>query len=248
MRILVVIAVLLASVPARADEALVAVATNFLGPAQALAEEFRRETGDEVRLVSGSTGKLTAQILRGAPYDAFLAADRERPALLVEKGAARADSRFTYARGCLALWSRDPERIGGDGAEALRAVDVRRVALANPALAPYGAAAEDVIAAFGLTDALAAKLVLGENVGQAQAMVATGNAALGFVALSGIAGPGRNPGGSRWVVPEDLHAPIRQDAVLLARAAPDGVAARFLAFLKREEAQSVIADYGYGTE
>ena len=248
MRILAFIAALLVSISsARADEARVAVATNFLAPARALAEEFRRATGDEVALASGSTGKLAAQILRGAPYDAFLAADRERPAMLVEEGAADADSRFTYARGRLALWSRDPERIGGEGAEALRAAGVRRVAIANPALAPYGRAAEEVIAALGLTQALAGKLVLGENVAQAQAMVATGNAELGFVALSGLDGPDGG-GGSRWIVPEEMHAPIRQDAVLLSRAAPDGAAARFLEFLKGDEARALIAGYGYALE
>lgn len=249
MRILVLIAVLLsAASPAPAAEALVAVATNFLGPARALAEDFRRETGDEITLVSGSTGKLAAQILQGAPYEAFLAADQARPAMLVEEGAAHPDSRFTYARGRLALWSRDPARIGEDGAAALAAGDVRRVALANPALAPYGVAAEQAIAALGLAGALADKLVLGENVGQAQAMVATGNAELGFVALAGLTGPEGEAGGSRWLVRQALHDPIRQDAVLLARADPGGAAARFLDYLKGEPARALIAAHGYGLD
>ena len=249
MRILLLIAVLLLFPgPAQAGEALVAVATNFLTPARALAEAFERETGQRVALASGSTGKLAAQILQGAPYDAFLAADVERPAMLVGKGAAVPGSRFTYALGRLALWSADPDRIAGDGAEALAAPEIRRVALANPALAPYGAAAEQTIAALGLAEALAPKLVLGENVGQAQAMVATGNAELGFVALSGLVGPGAAGGGSRWQVPEELHDPIRQDAVLLVRAPPDGPAARFIDFLRGETARGIIADHGYGLE
>ena len=248
MRVLLLIAVLLAAGPARAGEALIAVATNFLAPAEALEEAFERESRHDVRLVSGSSGKLAAQVLQGAPFDAFLSADRERPALLVERGLAVPVSRFTYARGRLALWSRDPDRVGADGRKTLAAGDFDRLALANPKLAPYGAAAREVIARLGLTEALAAKLVLGENVGQAHAMVATGNAELGFVALSGLAAPGAAAGGSHWVVPEDLHSPIRQDAVLLARAAPDGAAAEFLGFLQGEKARAIIARHGYALE
>ena len=248
MRVLLLTVFLLAAGPARAGEALVAVATNFLAPAVALEEVFERETGHDIRLVSGSTGKLAAQILQGAPFDAFLAADGERPALLVGRGLAMPGSRFTYARGRLALWSRDPDRVGTDGRTTLAAGDFDRLALANPKLAPYGAAAREVIARLGLTEVLAAKLVLGENIGQAHAMVATGNAELGFVALSGLVAPGTAAGVSHWIVPEDLHAPIRQDAVLLARAAPDSAAAEFLGFLQGEKARAIIARHGYALE
>lgn len=230
------------------DDALIAVATNFLPVAEALEPVFAAGTGQRIRLAGGSTGKLAAQILNGAPYDAFLAADAERPALLEAEGLAVPESRFTYATGRLALWSADPARVGPDGARTLAKADFRRLAMANPELAPYGAAAAETLAALGLADALAPKIVLGENVGQAQALVATGNAELGFVALSGIDGPRAPAGGSRWLVPEELHAPIRQDAVLLARAPPDGAAAAFLDFLKTGPAREIIAAHGYAVD
>lgn len=245
MRPLLVALLILHAAAAQAAEATIAVATNFLRPAEALEAVFEERTGRQVALVSGSTGKLAAQILAGAPFDALLAADQDRPALLERKGLGRAGSRFTYALGRLALWSADPDRIADDGAAAL-AGDFRRLGMANPALAPYGLAARQVIEALGLAEALEGRIVLGENVGQAHAMVATGNAELGLVALSGLLGP--EPGGSMWVVPAELHAPIRQDAVLLARAPDDGDAAAFLDFLRSEEARRLIAGWGYGTE
>lgn len=248
MRLLLLALLILHAATAQAAAATIAVATNFLRPAEALALLFEQQTGREVTLVSGSTGKLTAQIIAGAPFDALLAADQERPERLEKDGLARPGSRFTYALGRLALWSADPDRIAGDGAAELARGDFRRLALANPALAPYGAAARETLEGLGLADALADRIVLGENIGQAHAMVATGNAELGFVALSGVAGPGAEPKGSMWIVPEELHAPIRQDAVLLARAPQDGDAAAFLDFLKSPEARAVIAAWGYGTE
>lgn len=228
------------------EEGLVAVATNFLPVAEALETVFEEETGHDIRLAAGSTGKLAAQIVNGAPFDAFLAADSARPEMLEAQGLAVADSRFTYAIGRLALWSTDPALIGSDGAETLASAGFDRLAMANPRLAPYGVAAEETLAALGLAETLAGQVVLGENVGQAQALVATGNAELGFVALSGI--EDGVTGGSLWLVPETLHQPIRQDAVLLKRAPPDGSAKAFLDFLGSEKAREIIAARGYRVE
>jgi molybdate transport system substrate-binding protein len=233
---------------AGADEALVAVATNFGEVAVLLQQRFEATSGDSLTLVTGSTGKLYAQIVHGAPYDVFLAADRRRPELLEEKGLAVDNSRYTYAIGRLVLWSPDPGRVVADGGETLAAGDFRALAIANPRLAPYGVAAAEVMAGLGLSDTLRDRLVMGENVGQAYSMVATGNAELGFVALSQILG--REPGedGSRWEVPTDMYAPIRQDAALLARADANRAATGFLRFLRSAEARSIILTSGYGIE
>lgn len=233
----------LAATTALADTgrgALVAVATNFLPTAEALEARFETETGREIRLVAGSTGKLAAQILAGAPFDALLAADAERPALLIAEDAARPETLFTYALGRLALWSADPDRIGADGAATLRENRFRRLAIANPRLAPYGAAAMETLAALGLAERLGPKLVTAENVGQAHALIATGNAELGFTALPNLDGSG-----GHWAVPEALHAPIRQDAILTMRADPKGAAAAFLAYLQTAEARAEIEARGY---
>lgn len=193
----------------------------------------------------GSTGKLYAQILHGAPFDVLLAADRERPALLERAGLAVPGSRRTYAVGRLTLWSADPERVQGDIAELLTAGGFRRLAMANPDLAPYGAAAREVLTGFGLYAALDKKIVTAENIGQTYAMVATGNAEIGFVAASGVRSTGE---GSRWDVPADLHAPIRQDAVLLSRAENNIAALAFLDFLRTDRARAIISGYGYGVD
>lgn len=250
-RILITVATIVAGFPfcrAQAEEALVAVAANFAEAALRLERRFEESSGDSVILVTGSTGKLYAQIVNGAPFDAFLAADRLRPELLEHAGWAVAGSRFTYAVGRLTLWSSDPVRVEGDGAQVLAAGNFRALAIANPRLAPYGAAAVEVVAALGLTEQLQARLVVGENVGQAYSMVATGNAELGFVALSQVLD--RNPAeaGSRWDVPTELYAPIRQDAVLLNRAVSNHAAAGFLGFLKGPEARRIMLSSGYAME
>lgn len=238
----------LSSAPVSARETLVAVAANFSEPAAALEERFEADSGDTLTLVIGSTGKLYAQIVNGAPFDAFLAADSERPLLLEEAGRAVAGSRFTYALGRLALWSPDPNRVATDGAATLGEGTFRLLAIANPRLAPYGSAAVQTLETLGLSAALRGKLVMGENVGQAYAMVATGNAELGFVAVSQVLGLPSGAAGSRWDVPADMHPPIRQDAALLARGADKGVAAEFLRFLHSAEARRIIRGFGYGTE
>jgi len=232
----------------RADDALVAVATNFAEVMERLEAGFETETEHDLTVVTGSTGKLYAQITNGAPFDVFLAADQERPRLLEEDGSAVVGTRFSYAIGRIALWSPDPGRIGADGAKVLRDGDFRRLAMANPALAPYGVAARETLAALGLSARLEDRIVLGENIGQAHAMVATGNAELGFVALSYVLSPRNETPGSRWDVPQALYSPIRQDCVLLTRAADNVAAAAFVEWLRGDEARRVIERYGYGVE
>lgn len=229
------------SARAGADEALVAVAANFARTAEALAEAYEADSGHAITISSGSTGQLYARIVQGAPYDAFLSADAARPALLVETGQAIAGSRFTYAVGRLALWSADPDRIGSDGANALSG-GFRFLAIANPRTAPYGAAAMEALEAFGLTDAVPDRLVTGGDVGAAYAFIASGNAELGFIALSQLP----EGQGSAWVLPDDLHAPLAQDAVLLTRGADNPAATGFLTYLQTDAARAVIEAAGYG--
>jgi len=216
----------------------VAVASSFAPTARALAADFQAASGHTVVLSEGSTGRLYAQIANGAPFEAFLAADAERPRRLEAEGYAVAGTRFAYALGRLALWSRDPERVRDAG--ALRG-DFRHLAIANPALAPYGAAARETLERLGPWASLAPRLVTGEDVGQAFQFVATGNAELGFVALAQVL----DAGGSRWEVPADLHAPIVQEAVLLARGRDDPAARAFLAFLRGPAARARIESAGY---
>lgn len=233
--------------PARAGErVLVAVAANFAEAAEALAPGFEAETGHDLALAVGSTGKLYAQIAAGAPFDVLLAADRARPARAEAEGLAVPGTRFTYATGRLTLWSPDPARIGPDGPAALTAPDAAHIALANPDLAPYGAAAAEALAALGLTAALEDRIVMGQNIGQTFALVATGNAELGFVALSSVLSPRLAEKGSRWDVPADLYAPIRQDAVLLRHGADNQGARAFLAYLQSDAARPLLARFGYG--
>jgi len=227
---------------ASAGEVRVAVAANVIEPARAIASAFTAETGHRVLFSAASTGQLFAQITRGAPFDVFLAADQERPARAVADGLAVAGSRFTYARGRLVLLSRDPALISGP--QALTAAGVTRVAIANPETAPYGLAAVQTLTALGVLDALRDRLVHGASVIQAFQFVATGNAELGFVAAAQAASMA---GGSRWLVPEHLHAPIAQDAVLLADAADRDAAEAFLRHLAGPDSRSILESYGYET-
>ncbi len=225
-----------------AEEVRIAVASNFAPAMKELAEAYRQETGREVRPVFGSTGKLFAQIVNGAPYAAFLAADARRPRLLEEQGQAVPGTRFTYALGTLVLWSPDAARSLGESSLG-RDDDFRFLAIANPKLAPYGAAARQVLEAMGVWDRLQPKIVRGENIAQAYQYVASGNAELGFVALSQLEAPGRSGEGSRWMVPGELHDPIAQQAVLLRE---DSIAREFLNYLKGAEARAAVASHGYG--
>lgn len=231
---------------ARAEMARLAVASNFAEPMQALAEVFAASTGHTVIVATGSTGRLYAQIVNGAPFDAFLAADTVRPARLVEDGLAVAGSVQTYATGRLALMDLADTTAGMPSPlHRLQAGDYRRLALANPDLAPYGAAAHQVLAHLELQTASASRQVFGENIGQTYAFIATGNADLGFVALSQIRQPGSAPAGRHDIIPADWHDPIRQDSVLLLRGAGNEAARAFLDFLASPEARDIIAAHGY---
>ncbi|MBB4267151.1 molybdate ABC transporter substrate-binding protein [Roseospira visakhapatnamensis] len=234
----------LSPTPAHAGETLVAVAANFTAAAREIGAAFTTATGHTATYSFGSTGKLYAQIANGAPYSVFLAADAARPARAEADGLAVAGSRFTYAVGRLVLFSTDPGLVDDSG-QVLKTGDVERLAIANPVTAPYGTAAIEVLRTMGVHDALAGRLVRGDSVSQTLQFVTTGNAPLGFVALSQVI---TLPGGSRWIVPTDLHAPLRQDAVLLTRGKNNSVARAFVAFLKSPEARAIIARYGYGVE
>jgi molybdate transport system substrate-binding protein len=235
--------------PALADDVTVAVAANFNEPLKALAPLFEKAEGHHLTIVSGSSGQLVTQIGQGAPFDVFLSADQERPQKLEETGGGVKGTRFTYALGTLTLWSADAGLIGGsgkDGAATLKEDKFLHIAIANPKLAPYGLAATQVMAKLGVAGALKDKIVTSENIGQTFATVSTGNAELGFVALSSVISPGVAAKGSRWDPPADLYDPIRQDAILLTRAKDNAGAKAFLAWLKGDEARKVIRSYGYG--
>lgn len=231
---------------ARADTARLAVASNFSEPMQALAEAFAASTGHTLIVSTGSTGRLYAQIVNGAPFEVFLAADTVRPARLVENGLAIADSVRTYAIGRLAVMDMtDPAADTPPPLQRLQAGDYRRLALANPDLAPYGAAARQVLDYLELQTASASRQVFGENIGQTYAFIATGNADLGFVALSQIRQPGSASAGRHDLVPDDWHDPIRQNAVLLVGGRDNEAARAFMDFLASPEARDIIAAHGY---
>jgi molybdate transport system substrate-binding protein len=227
-------------------EVRVAVAANLAGPFAAIARSFEGSTKTRIAVSTGATGALYAQIRNGAPFDVFLAADSLHPQLLVESRDALPGTRFTFATGRLVLWSVDPGRIGSAGAAALRSPDLRKLAIANPKIAPYGRAAQQALTRLGLWDELQPKLVFGENVGQTLRFVESGAAQLGFIALSQARDPRLAGKGSQWEVPPELHEPLLHDAVLL-RSAKDNVAARaLLEFLRGEEALAVLERFGYG--
>jgi molybdate transport system substrate-binding protein len=234
----------LASVGARADQVQVAVAANFGAPMQRIAADFERVTGHKALVSIGSTGKFYAQIRNGAPFEVLLSADEATPKRLEAEGAAVAGTRFAYAIGRLVLWSARPGFVDADG-EVLRKGDFRHLALANPKTAPYGAAAMQVMEHLGLREALAPRFVQGENIAQTQQFVATGNAELGFVALAQVWRDGRIAEGSGWIVPAALHAPIRQDAVLLDPGRDRPAALALMRYLRGDAARAVIRGFGY---
>lgn len=228
----------------RAGEVPVAVAANFAAPAKQIAADFEKETGHKATLVSGATGKFYAQIRNGAPFEVLLAADDETAARLEKEGAAVAGTRFTYAIGRLVLWSGRPGLVDDKG-EVLRKGDFAHLAIANPKLAPYGAAAVEVLTALKLPDAVQARLVVAENITQAHMFVVTGNAELGFVALSQVLKDGKVAEGSAWIVPANLHQPIRQDAILLDKGRGKPAAEAWLNYLKGDKAKAIIKSFGY---
>ncbi|MEF2551604.1 molybdate ABC transporter substrate-binding protein [Aurantimonas sp. A2-1-M11] len=226
--------------PAMADTIYVAVAANFTDAANGIAAAFAAASGHEAALSFGATGQLYTQITQNAPFEVFLAADDERPTLSVEQGYGVAGSVFTYATGQLVLYSAEPGvMIGPDTLEA-GAFD--QIAIANPETAPYGAAAVEAMKALGVYDALRSKIVQGQSIGQAYQFVETGNAEVGFVALGQVS---QTEAGARWIVPQDLYAPIRQDAVLLKAGEANPAAVAFVEFLKGDEAAAIIETYGY---
>jgi len=228
---------------ARADDVAVAVAANFTAPMQRIAAEFEKDTGHKVVPSFGSTGKFYAQIRNGAPFEMLLAADDETPAKLVAENAAVAGSQTTYAIGKLVLWSAKPGVVDENGA-VLKKGDFAHIALASPKLAPYGAAGIETIKALGVHDALAAKIVTAENIGQAYQFVSSGNAELGFVALSQVLKDGKVEG-SAWIVPAKYYQPIRQDLVILAPGRGKPAAEALAKYLKGDKARAIIKAYGY---
>ncbi|MCH2219993.1 MAG: molybdate ABC transporter substrate-binding protein [Dechloromonas sp.] len=227
-----------------AGEATLAVAANFTAPMQRLAAEFERASGHQLKLAFGATGKLYAQIANGAPFDVFLSADDETPARLEKEGMSIAGSRFTYAIGRLVLWSPIEGKVDDEG-KVLRDKGIRHIAIANPKTAPYGQAAIEMLQTAGLLGSVEAKFVQGENIAQTFQFVQSGNAELGFVALSQVWKDGRISSGSGWIVPATQHQPIRQDALLLSRGSNNAAARAMLDYLRSQAARQIIKSYGY---
>lgn len=229
---------------ASADEVQVAVAANFTAPIQAIATDFEKDTGHKLVAAFGATGQFYTQIKNGAPFEVFLSADDTTPAKLEQEGDTVKGSRFTYAIGTLALWSAKEGYVDSKG-EVLKANQYQHLSIANPKAAPYGLAATQVLSKLGLTDTTKAKIVEGQSITQAYQFVSTGNAELGFVALSQIYKDGKLTSGSAWIVPDSLHDPIKQDAVILTKG-KDNVAAKALVeYLKGPKAAAIIKSFGY---
>ncbi|MGE5319406.1 MAG: molybdate ABC transporter substrate-binding protein [Hyphomicrobiaceae bacterium] len=228
---------------ADAGEVRVAVAANFTAPMKQIAALFQADTGHTVQASYGSTGKFYAQIKNGAPYDVFLAADAATPTRLGREGLADPASQFTYARGKLALWSKQPGYVDGKG-EILKG-PFGKLAIANPALAPYGRAAQETLQKLGLWDVVQGRLVMGENISQTLQFADSGAVDLAFVAMSQTVKDGKPVGGSVWAVPQSLYAPIRQDAVVLAQPQDKAAALAFMNYLRSAKAVTVIKRFGY---
>ena len=245
MRLLAAAALLLIplSGSAFAGQTNVAVAANFTDAAKEIAAAFKAKTGHEAVLSFGSSGQLYTQITQEAPFQILLSADVERPQKAVEDGLGDEASKFTYAIGRLVLWSKSPDLVKGE--DTIRNGSFAKIAIANPAAAPYGAAAVETMKKLGVHEALGPRIVQGNNIAQTFQFVDTGNAELGFVALSQLKDV---TAGSRWVVPQTLHAPIRQDAVLLKKGLGNEAATAFMAFLKSPEAAAIIRKYGYAID
>ena len=229
---------------AQANDVQVAVAANFTAPMQKIAAAFEHDTGHKAVLAFGATGKFYAQIVNGAPFEVLLAADDETPAKLEAEHRTVPGTRFTYATGKLVLWSAQDGYVDGQG-QVLKTGDFAHLAIANPKTAPYGAAAVETLHKLHVYERVQGRLVQGENIAQAYQFVGTGNAALGFVALSQVWRDGTFTSGSGWIVPENLHAPIRQDAVILAKGAANPAAKALEDYLKSDKAKDIIRSYGY---
>ena len=243
-RIAALFAALVFSSQVLAEQVQVAVAANFTAPLQAIAAEFEKDTGHTVVASFGATGQLYAQIQHGAPFEVLLSADASTPAKLESEGLGVKGSRFTYAVGNLVLWSATPGYLDGSDA-VLKANQYRHLALANPKAAPYGLAASEVLEKLGLSEAVQGKLVEGQSISQTYQFIATGNAELGFVALSQVYKDGQLNGGSAWRVPAELHTPIKQDGLLLKKGVHNPAAVAFIEYLKGAKATAIIRSYGY---
>lgn len=235
----------LAHAVAQAAEVQVAVAANFAEPIKAIAAVLEKTTGHKLKISTGASGAFYTQIRNGAPFDVFLSADNERPEMLEKDGLAQPGTRFTYAIGQLVLWSARPGRVDGQGA-VLKAADLGKVAHANAKTAPYGAAALQVLDKLGLKDTLRPRLVQGESIGQTFNFVKTGNADVGFVAMSQVLEGGRLKEGSMWVIPQAQYDPIRQDAVVLKKGAENEAATALFKLLQSPNIKDLIRSYGYG--
>lgn len=231
---------------ANAETVNVAVAANFSVPMKMIAENFEKASGHKVAISSGSTGKFYAQIKNGAPFDVFLAADEKTPIKLEKENEIVSGSRFTYAIGTLVLWSAKEGYVDAKG-DILKKQSYTHLSIASPKLAPYGLAARETLEKLKLWDAVQPKLVQGENIAQAHQFVATGNAELGFVALSQVYKDGKVQSGSAWIVPAEYYNPIRQDAVILNKGKDNAAATALIAYLKTEPALKVIRSFGYAT-
>lgn len=229
---------------AHADEVQVAVAANFAAPMKEIAARFEQDTGHKVLSTVGATGKFYAQIKNGAPFEILFAADDETPARLEKEGAAVPHTHFTYAIGKLVLWSAQPGVVDDKG-EVLKKAGFEHLSIANPRLAPYGAAAVEALQKLAVYSALEPKLVVGESIAQAHQFVASGAARLGFVAMSQVYAGGKLKSGSAWVVPASLYNPIRQDAVALEKGRGKPAVEALLKYMKGDKAKAVIRSYGY---
>jgi molybdate transport system substrate-binding protein len=227
-----------------ADEVQVAVASNFTAPIQAIAAEFEKDTGHQLVAAYGATGQFYTQIKNGAPFEVFLAADDATPARLESEGDVVKGSRFTYAIGTLALWSAKGGYVDDKG-QVLQGNAFRHLSIANPKTAPYGLAATQVMDKLGLTGQVKGKIVEGQNITQAYQFVSTGNAELGFVALSQVYKDGELASGSAWIVPAQLHDPIKQDGVILSKGRGNTAALALMDYLKGPKAAAIIQAYGY---
>ena len=235
--------------PAKAETITIATASNFLQTLKKLQVPFAKKSGDKLTIITGASGALTNQIIHGAPFDVFLSADQKHPQLLVKKGFAIPASLITYAYGRLILWSPDDKLFDPINAVAvLKAGKISSIAIANPALAPYGLAAIQTLRSLNLYSRLSSKIVHGNNIAQTFTMLATGAAPIGFVARSQTTQPPWNTTGSHWLVPDLLYQPIRQTGVIVKASPHQPAAKRFMAFLQSSQAKWIIKLSGYGTE
>ncbi len=239
---LIVIATITAA-PAFAEQVLVAVAANFVPPFREIALEFEKSTGHRLQVAGGSSGNFYSQIKNGAPFDVFFSADMERPKLLEDEGLGIKGTRFTYAIGRLVLWSPNESLIKGE--ETLRSKQYKRLAMASPKTAPYGMAAMQAMQKLEIWDSVQAQVVMGESLGQTMGFIESGNAQLGFIALSQVLDPKIKGKGGRWDVPNNLHEPIKQDVIMLTRAKDNQAAKALMEFIGSPQAKKIIERYGY---